>query len=690
MLNFILFSRLVRRHKRVDRNQIAATLAIMVLLSGYFTAQGWASGADDLNSLSLEDLMRIEVTSVSKKSEKLSDAPAAIFVISQEDIRRSGATTIPDALRMVPGIEVARIDSNKWAISSRGFQTRFANKLLVLIDGRTLYSSLFSGVWWDVQDILLEDIDRIEVIRGPGATLWGANAVNGVINIITKKAADTQDSLATAGGGTFEKGFGSSRFGMKMSDQIYARGYAKYFNRDTTEAQSGLAAADQWRQFRTGFRMDRETSTENNFTLQGDFYRGNSGNVYDVATLIPPYSSRLTESSMVAGGNILGRWNHAFSNTSGMTLQAYYDRTERHDAFIWEDQDTIDFDMQHRLQGSWGQDIVWGLGYRFVRDDIQNNQNFSLTPARRNDQLFNAFIQDEITLIPNTLRWTIGTKLEHNDYTGVEFQPSTRLLWAISPNQSAWAAISKSVRTPSRVEYGLTTNYTVIPPGISSNPGPLPILVQVQGNPDFRSEEMISYEVGYRAQPTNRFSLDLATYYNQYSNLRLSTLRPSSVVFTQPPYVLTPIVIANGDSLDFYGAELSVESRVLESWRLKGSYAYAEIKGAPETSLNKLAESFGIPRHQLSLRSLFNLTKNIEADAWLRYVDNLQGENVPAYTTLDLRLAWHPVPKLELALVGQNLLQDRHQEFRPEQFISQTFDTQRSVYGKLTFIFKDR
>ena len=571
----------------------------------FMTVNGWASSSvNDMTNLSLEDLMRVEVTSVSKKGEQVSDAPAAVFVISQEDIRRSGVTNIPDALRMVPGVEVARIDANKWAVTARGFNSRFATKLLVLMDGRSVYSPAFSGVWWDVQDTLLEDIDRIEVIRGPGATLWGANAVNGVINIITKKAGETQGGLVTVGAGTEERGFGSVRYGLKLGEKTDVRAYAKYFNRDGSVTRSGTETPDDWEQFRTGFRLDHEPTSQNNFTLQGDYYRGKSGSTYDFPTLTAPFSSSIQEKADLSGGNLLGRWNHVFSNDSALSLQAYYDRTERQDLLTAEDRDTVDFDLQHRFKWVGGQEIVWGLGYRVTRDGFNKvNQLRTIDPSSRTDQLFSSFIQDDITLIEDKFRWVIGSKFEHNDYTGYEVQPNTRLIWTPSKDQSVWGAVSRSVRTPSRAEHNVSTNVAVIPPGQAQNPSPLPILVQVRGSSNFQSEELIAYELGYRLRPIDRLTFDLAGYYNRYSNLRstndLPNTPPSLVSNAGSPYLLSTLDLNNSLNADIYGVELALEWQPLDWWRIKGSYTYAEIK-IDQLDVNRSSKSKPAPQSILA------------------------------------------------------------------------------------------
>ncbi len=400
-----------------------STVLVTCMLLGSMTGSAKAAAivptdlTDDLTELSLEELMDIEITSVSKKPERLADAAAAIFVITQEDIRRSGVTSIPEALRMVPGINVARIDSNKWAITSRGFNGRFANKLLVLIDGRIVYAPSFSGVYWEVQDTLMEDVDRIEVIRGPGATLWGANAVNGVINIITKSVADTQGGLVAMGAGTKERGFGGVRYGTDMGEATYGRFYAKGFKRDEFVHTTGDDAGDDWDMLRGGFRVDSLLYDRDPVTVQGDIYHGNINQTLNLSILSAPYSDILEDKSKVSGWNLLTRWQHTLSPTSDLTLQAYYDRTDRDDAVYGEIRNTFDIDLQHQFAAYERHEVIWGLGYRYVHDDISTNSSNTLIldPDSSSDELFSAFVQDKITVIEDYLWLTIGSKFEHND-----------------------------------------------------------------------------------------------------------------------------------------------------------------------------------------------------------------------------------------------------------------------------------
>ncbi|MCK5229802.1 MAG: TonB-dependent receptor, partial [Desulfobulbaceae bacterium] len=431
-----------------------ALVTIMLLCSMTGGAKAAEIVPTDMTELSLEELMNIEITSVSKKPEKLADAAAAVFVVTREDIRRSGVTSIPEALRMAPGINVARIDSNKWAVTSRGFNGRFANKLLVLIDGRSVYTPSFSGVHWEVIDIFLEDVDRIEVIRGPGATLWGANAVNGVINIITKHAADTQGGLIAMGAGTEERGFGGVRYGTDMGETTYGRFYAKGFKRDEfVHNTTGDDAGDDWDMLRGGFRLDSLLYDRDSVTVQGDIYQGNMNQTLHLPTVSGPFFNKIVEDKAeVEGWNLLTRWQHTLSPTSDFTLQVYYDRTNRDEFVYGEIRDTFDIDLQHQFAAYKRHEVIWGLGYRYTHDDFSDSEILRLDPDSRSDELFSAFVQDKITLMEDCLWLTIGSKFEHNDYTGYEIQPNARLFWAPHTDHKVWASVGRAVRTPSRME----------------------------------------------------------------------------------------------------------------------------------------------------------------------------------------------------------------------------------------------
>jgi len=650
----------------------------------------------DLTDLSIEALMDIEVTSVSRKSQTLANTAAAAFVISQEDIRRSGATTIPDLLRMVPGVQVARIDANKWAVSIRGGNGRFANKLQVLKDGRSIYTPLFSGVFWETQDTTMEDIDRIEVIRGPGAAMWGANAVNGVINIITKHAADTLGGLVSGGAGSTEKAFGTLRYGFKPTESSDLRLYAKHVDRGEGIYANGADANDAWHLTTGGFRLDSQATVDDNLTLQGDFHSGRMNETYTLfhlPTASDPTFSRIQQAASTAwGANLLARWQRALSSSDNLSLQLYYDHYQRDLLILGEKRDTADLDFQHRFALGNRQDILWGLGYRFTQDTVANSEVLAMASASKGTSLASIFLQDEITLLPSTLKLILGSRFEHNDYTGFEIQPNGRLIWTPSPQQTFWGSVSRAVRTPTRAERDIRYTYLTLPTGAAGNP--LPLRVEIDGTSNFASETLIAYEVGYRTELTSQMSIDLSLFFNQYDHLRV---RQNGTAEPEPPS-FTNLVLRYPLSNDMhghsYGAEIAANWRPYEWWRLQAGYHFLRTvmfldNNSPD-DVNRSNSAEGAPRHQFTMRSGFDLGRQVELDLWLRavdQVDSIDQVRIPGYVTMDARIAWKPVKNLELALVGQNLFQRRHPEFIPEFINTTASEVPRSVYGKVTWNF---
>ncbi|NEV62435.1 TonB-dependent receptor plug domain-containing protein [Thiorhodococcus minor] len=660
----------------------------------------WAALANDLTDLSLEELASLEVTSVGKKAQPLSEAAAAIFVLSESDIRRSGATSIPEALRMVPGISVKRLDANKWSIGARGFGGRFSNKLLVLIDGRTVYTPSFSGVYWEYQDVMLADLDRIEVIRGPGATLWGANAVNGVINIITKSAAETQGGLLIAGVGSEERALVSLRYGGEIAPKTSGRVYAKYNDRDDLVTIDGDDGKDAWDLGQGGFRVDSTLASGDRMTLQGDVYRSNLRQQVEVADPFSPASLvRAVDDHVDAEGwNLLGRWQRALSVTSDMTLRLYYDHSERTEYYVRQRHDTLDLDFQQRTQLAARQDVVWGLGYRRIEDKIGATDVIEMQPTRDSRNLWSGFIQDEIALIPDQLGLTLGSKFEHNAYTGWEIQPNLRLLWKASERTTAWGAVSHAVRSPSRGETSAKVWGRATSTGAAA-PYPQVLLYQTAGNSAFESETMTAYELGLRTAASSRLSLDLALFYNDYDDLRANLIDPSAIEATADGYLLLDLPFVNAGNGQSYGLELAAELQALSWWRLALAYSYLELTldaGIAKVDDGLATGSVSDPRQTLSLRSLMNPRADIDLDLWLRYVDQSYPvlntgpyalERIPGYWELDLRLAWRPQPHVELALVGQNLLHASHQEGYADAFGALPLEVERGVYASLRIAF---
>lgn len=635
-----------------------------------------------LLDLPIEELMKVQVTTASRHSQKLAEIPAAVFVITQDDIRRSGATSIPEALRMAPGVEVARIGTDKWAINIRGFNGRFADKLQVLIDGRSVYNPLFSGVQWEQLDTFMEDIERIEVIRGPGAALWGANAVNGVINIITKKARDTQGTLFTAGGGSFERGFVGARHGGKINEDTAYRVYAKGFARDNMEAIQGKNANDNWHSARGGFRLDHQRGNDH-FTLQGDIFYNSFGDTLSKSSFDITNSQIDSARGHNEGGNIRFRWDRTISEKSAIMFQAYYDRVDYKSLISNQFKaESFDIDINHRFPLFNRHDVTWGLNYRLYHNKIYDGALLSFIPRDRINQLFSGYIRDEITLIPERLKLTLGTRLDHNDFTGLEVQPNGRLMWTPNEKNSIWLAISRAVRTPSRAENDILFNY-----GTQGKP-PFLTVLQLNGSSHFNSEKLLAYEAGYRHQLAPQASIDIAAFYNDYSQLRDLTFDPRLGSFHAgiPSYFLLPIGLNNKASGQTQGVEVSVDWQPHEKWRLQGNYSFLTMQIHSESPFRSLDPTTGsadktTPQHNMSFRSHYDLSEKLQFNLWMRYVSNISFYNIPDYVTMDAKLIFKPTKNVELFLVGQNLFQEKHKEFVSDFIPSLPTYIPRGIYA---------
>ncbi|MBN1912344.1 MAG: TonB-dependent receptor [Pirellulales bacterium] len=629
--------------------------------------------------------MDIEVTSVSKQESTVGRSAAAVFVITNEMIRHSGATCVPEALRLAPGVNVARINSSVWAISIRGNQGRFANKLLVLVDGRSVYNRFDSGVYWDSQDLMLEDIDRIEVIRGPGGTLWGANAVNGVINIITKKAQDTQGVIVSSGGGNLDRAVNNVRVGGNNGKGLYWRVYGRHAERG--KEVDPVRSYDDWRMARGGFRVDWELDRHatDTLTVLGDYYSGDVGDLWANLFPAPPYYTEHYGDTGVTGANVLIRCQHRFSDDSDLSFQVYYDRTFRDSLSSFKQENTtLDVDLQHRFPLGHRQNIIWGLQTRQDRNRMPN-PTFQLTivPEAQTFQCFSGFIQDEITLREDELFLTIGTKLEDNNYTRFEAQPSVRLLWSIDPRHVVWGAVSRAVRLPARAERDAILHIGPVPYWVAPNIG----FTEYTPNPGLRAERLLAYELGYRAQTTERFAWDVALFYNVYEGLITTQY---SAPENRGTYWAFPAILDNKGRGHSYGFECTAQWAVSDTWRMDASYSFLRswnawaLDGYPD--FDQYPQYYeGFPRNQARLHSQWDLSDAIAFDMAIRYVDNVVGQSVPSYTTMDLRLGWHPRKDLEIALVGTNLLDAFHTEFPVYNPATGAAQIRRTVFAQMTW-----
>jgi iron complex outermembrane receptor protein len=661
------------------------------ILSGAVLAFVWMAAVADaadtnqppkssaaLENLTLEQLVNVQVTSVSKKETDAFTSPAAISVITQDDIQRNGFTRIPDALRMVPGMDVAQINASQWAVSARGFNSSFPDKLLVLVDGRSVYTPAFSGVVWEIQDLVMEDVDRIEIIRGPGAALWGDNAVNGVINIITKSAGETRGGFISTSFGTDNQSITSLRYGDQLATNLFYRLYLKYESEDGFLNPTGNRMPDGWDALHGGARVDWEPNPNDRFTLQGDYLAAYIGGTAQSPLLTPPYVTNFTGVDLKSDGNVLGRWTHDFSSSSQLTLQMYYDHVVEPDVQVGSTLDVYDVDLQHRFALGERQDIVWGAGFRDSENVSPPSFNLTLYPERSYTQIYNVFAQDDLTVLQDRFHLILGTKFDHNSYSGFELQPDARLLWTPSAEQTAWMAVSRAVTTPCQVDEASRYNLSAYPPTARE---PVPVLVSVFGNPNFQAQQLLAYELGYRLVPAPSWSFDLATYYNVYHGVEGTQMGAPYFEAAPVPHLVIPETWENNLSGDSYGAELSAQWKPVDYWRLAASYSWLHMKLEPDDST-----AGNSPQNQFQIRSYLDLSRNINFSTTLYYVDSLPNQNVASYVRLDLGLNWRLSKAWEIGVFGQNLLDNGHVEFGNYRTPVLT-EIPRTIYGRITWRF---
>ncbi|MHC4863461.1 MAG: TonB-dependent receptor plug domain-containing protein, partial [Planctomycetota bacterium] len=557
------------------------------------------------------------------------------------------------------------------------FNSEHANKLLVMIDGRSVYTPLFGGVHWDMHDVMLEDVQHIEVIRGPGGTLWGSNAVNGIINIVTKEAKDTQGILFSAGAGNEDKASVAARFGRKLATNTYARVYSKYFTRDDAPRLSGHTAEDDWHLSQTGFRIDSYPAERDQFTLQGDAFGGAVGHVATMFAPAPPIAVDFAENSTLRGANLLARWKHKFPDGSNTQIQLYYDRTERLERLSKDIRDIYDLDFHHRFHLADKHEITWGLGHRFMTGDNKGSFVFSLQPEDRKTHLYSGFAQDAITLVEDKLKLTVGSKIEHNEFTGLEYQPTGRLAYTPDDRNAIWAAVTRAVRIPMRFDRDSTNVWSVSPP--------IPTAVVARGNKNFDSEEVLAYELGYRTRPSDDLVLDFAAFFNVYDDLRTFERATPTMAMTPAPHLVAPLVADNKMDGETYGAELSATYQAAHNWKLNAGYTCLQMQLHPDSSSSydeSVVENES-PHNQFHLRSYLDLTDSLELDFSVNYVDSVLTGGIGSYLRTDARLGWRPKKDIELSLVAQNIFDNTHPEFngRTGQIVS---EAERAFFIKLT------
>jgi iron complex outermembrane recepter protein len=662
----------------------AAVLCLLLALTmvGHSGAQKDDPDSEPLKQLSLAELGNVEVTTVSKEPEEVWKTPAAVFVLTQEDIRRSGATSIPEALRLVPGVEVAQVDSDHWSVAIRGFGAVLASKLLVLIDGRSVYTPLFAGVYWQVQNTPIEDIERIEVIRGPGGTIWGANAVDGIINIITKNAKNTHGVIVSAGGGDVDQGIGTVRYGGGDDHGFNYRVYETGFTRGPDFHPQG-PNFDDWRMGQLGFRADWEPGARDGFTFQGDIYREIAGEASQYALYSNPSQVFVYGNGQFSGGNLMARWKRTIDSGSDFQIQAYFDRTNHFEPEFGETRSTFDVDFLHHLTLPWQQDFLWGLGIRLSpANDVQTVPTIEFLPYKLTDQVYSGFVQDTLPLFDQRLSLTLGSKLEHNNYTGFEVQPSGRLLWTPTPQQSFWGAVTRAVRTPSRIDEDIQlTDFA----GIQSG---LPIYLRIYGNRQFHSEELIAYEAGYRTLVRSHFYVDLALFFNDYNDLYSFQVEAPFLETTPTPvHAVLPLLTSNGIHGNTKGFEIMPDWKPLSWWQFRPGFSHLEMELENKPWSNDPTSVAGYegssPRNQVMIQSLVNLPRKFEFDQTYRYVSALPAQAVGSYQTMDARVGWHATKQLDFSVNGRNLLQPHFAQFGGDP--GGPVEVKRSVYANLVW-----
>ena len=620
----------------------------------------------DLTELSLDDLAKVQVTSASRRSESLSGAPAAIYVLTSDAMRQGGFTSLPDALRTVPGLYVAQTDDHIWQISTRGFSDLYNNKMLVLVDSRSVYTPLYGGVYWDALDIPLENIERVEVIRGPGGTLWGANAVNGVINIVTKSADRAQGVLVSA---SLDKDQGytatvrqGGRIGQNLS--YYAYGRAAYW--EPYESRTGGYLPNRLMLPQAGMRLDWAASEKDSLTVEGG--------AYDGRILSTPYYSTVPATFLMKGNVAELQWKHTFSNRSSTESLAYCDWYTRN-SFPADSRTSCDVEIQHDFEINPRNSLIWGGSFDTTADNLPQDA-FFLSPLRRRNNVVSGFAQYGLVLVPNRLRVVAGSKLEHNDYTGAEYQPQARLVWTPSNAHTFWTAFSRAVRVPSRGESDALLEQTIAGVG----PGGTSIALEITGNNDLKSERLKAYEAGYRFEHRS-FSFDLATYYNQYSDL-IGTVPQMSLVSGE---ILMTYHYVNGGGAQTHGAEVGVQWHPVRRWTLSGGVT--ETRGSP----NALQAT---PKHLFDLQSEVNVTKKIDFHTALYHYSAIPlgriasyvvvpSQSVPEFDRLDVGGSWRLLPQWTLGIWGQNLQSPRHVETRDTLFRDGSGQVPRSIAFKL-------
>jgi iron complex outermembrane recepter protein len=649
------------------------------------------STTGSLADSTLEDLMNIEVTSASKKAQRLGSTAASVYVISAEDIRRSGISILPELLRLAPGVQVSRLSSGSWAIGIRGFNDEYSNKLLVLVDGRSVYNEFYAVTFWDTLNVPIDDIERIEVIRGPGAAMWGTNAVNGVINIITKSAQTTKGGSITGGGGSQTMSAESVRYSGEASPGAFYRVGAQNTDYEPFQILASPSPSRGWVNRSADFRLDWDLSTTDSLLISGGIYQSSLGTVVPVATIASPNAAAADDRVDTDGGNVLVRWQHVVSETSSIEVSFSAEHMLRNDPQATASFNTFDAGFQEHMRAGSRHDVIYGVTLRDVTLQTTPTPALQFTPTNDRHYEIALFVQDEIALVPNKLSFIAGVQASEIESLGYAIQPTGRLLWTPSANLSTWIAVSRANRTPSLYDRGL--NYYEAPVTIPSGSPYIPSflgIVNVMGNPTNRSETVLAYEAGQRVQANKKISFDVSTFYNVYQHLVSATQGAPVLSFASgTPYLAIPVYTGNERHGESYGAELATTWNVISRWRLTGGYNWLRVETqsyAGDISVDETRTSSATPHHQWQVRSNFDLTRTIQIDTAFYYTAAMLATGIPQHLRGDLRIGWRPIPKIEFSIGVQDAFEANHLEYESTRF-NQTSEVPRNFYGKATWRF---
>lgn len=673
-------------------------ISCVVLLSSRTSyaemAVEYAPGLPKLTEIGLESLLSLDmvVTSVGKVEKRVDDIPGAVHIITAEEIHRSGAQSIAEALRLAPGISVARMNTNLYTISARGFADDFSSMLLILIDGRSVFSPLFGGVLWDVMELPMEDIARIEIIRGPGGAMWGSNAMNGVVNIVTRSAQDTRDTNISVVGGTNDTASTMARWGKSLSNSTYGRFYVKGRMQGANESvHTGEAGMDTSKIFQSGFRFDGQLENYTSWNVEGYAYAGREDERSRSASWEPPYDNVIETTDKLDGANIAAQWKKVISDSSNLTLRSYYDRTQRYMALFKENRDTLDIDAVHEYE-FFPHRLTWGAGYRFSYDVFMSETGMVwLDPKHSAEHLGSLFVQDEYSMLSNRLTFTVGSKFEHNQFTGTEFQPSARLVWKPLRLHTFWTGFTRAVNGQSRGNSDVIWIHNIFPkPSLTSSPtsGDYQVMIGY-GNKNLNSENVLAYEAGWRYKISDSASLDLSAFFNEYDNLENYIFVDETSFEAGPPsYNTTVARINNADDGHTYGAEVFARFSPLESLKLRAGYSYLHkaIVRCPQTALNYGSGNLD-PEHRAQFSYSLDLPYSTSWDVFAYYVDILPAHKLPSYIRVDTRIGWMVTPEVELELIGQNITDDDHTEYAVSGFPIETTKVERAALVRVNWHF---